>query len=219
MSLRRLAGCDTTISSACPRSHRRSAQVSVTVAVKVSGAFATQVNANAKVLSNVNPGITINDADVFEVSRTLFDPRTWKLRVRSEDGDAFVALGTAEQPHVAGSAQAAPSAPAMPQAVQASAPLKSAPEAPQEGQDVALAGTIRTGQDKLGSGAYTYFHADTPFVSPCDGEKTQDVLLWSPSVGDPLILKAYAGQHVVLHGEINCPNSGIQFAPDSADQR
>lgn len=183
-----------------------------------SGAFATQLNADAKVLSNVNPGITIRDADVFEVGRALFDPSTWKLRVSSQDGDALVTLAAAAQPPASGSAQAAASAPVAPQAANASAPGRAALQSPAEGQDVALAGTILTGHDKFASGAYTYFRTDTVFVSPCDGKMTQDMLLWNPGVGDPLILKAYAGQHVMLHGEINCPNSGIQFAPDSANQ-
>lgn len=183
-----------------------------------SGAFAAQVNANAKVLSNVNPGITIRDADVFEVSRTLFDASSWKLRVRSQDGDALVTLAAVLKPQSARPGQAAAPVRAAPEAMHASAPMPAASRVPAEGQDVALAGTILTGHDTLASGVYTYFHADTAFASPCNGSSTQDMLLWNPSVGDPQILKGYAGQHVVLHGEINCPGSGIQFAPDSASQ-
>lgn len=78
-----------------------------------------------------------------------------------------------------------------------------------------MPGTIRIGQGKLAGGAYTYLHLDQPIPSPCGGDPVQDVLLWNSSIGDPMMLRAYAGQHLVVHGEFDCPVSGIQFAPDS----
>ena len=87
-----------------------------------------------------------------------------------------------------------------------------------EGKGIAMHGTIRIGNGTFASGVYTYIHADQAFASPCDNSTVQDVLLWNPSVGDSLILKSYADQHVILHGEFNCPMSGIQFSPNSATQ-
>jgi hypothetical protein len=87
-----------------------------------------------------------------------------------------------------------------------------------EGKDLALTGTIAIGHDKFAAGRYTYLHTDQPFISPCGEGAVQEVLLWNPEVGDSLILQQFAGQHVVLHGVIHCPMSGIQFSPDSASQ-
>lgn len=178
-----------------------------------SAAFAAQINADAKVLSDVNPGITITDGDVFEVSQALFDPKTWKIRVTSQDGpvDVAFALPATSPSTVPAPRVAAPQAPV-------SAPALVTLASVAEGQEIAIPGTILVGHDKFAAGAYTYFRADAPLASPCDDGKVQEMLLWNPTVGDPQILKAYAGRHVVLHGEINCPMSGIQFSPDSADQ-
>ena len=171
-----------------------------------SASFATQINADSKVLSNVNPGITITDGDVFEVSKALFDASTWRLRVTSGDGSVDVQLAPPASPEHADSSPSA------------TAGQRSAMPAPAvaEGQELALPGTIRIGHDKLAGGTYTYVRADQAFVSPCDGRQVRDLLLWNASIGDPQILKAYAGQHVLLHGQIACPASGIQFSPDSA---
>ena len=174
--------------------------------LEASSAFASQVNADAKLLSNVNPGITIADGDVFEVSKMLFDPRTWKLRVTSGDGSAYVVLAAAP---------AASSAVAQAASTPGSAPAPASP-AIAEGEEVVVPGTIRIGHDKLAGGTYTYVHADSPFTSPCDQTQVRDVLLWNPTIGDPQILKAFAGQHVLLHGQFDCPGSGIQFSPDSS---
>ncbi len=171
-----------------------------------SSSFAAQINADSKVLSNVNPGITITDGDVFEVSKSLFDASTWKLRVTSGDGSVDVRIAPPATPGHADSAADTASGPSGSTAAPAVA----------EGQDIILPGTIRIGHDKLAGGSYTYVQADQAFVSPCDGSKVRDVLLWNSSVGDPQILKAYAGQQVLLHGQIACPASGIQFSPASA---
>ncbi len=183
-----------------------------------SAAFAAQINSDAKVLSDVNPGISITDGDAFEVSQALFDPNTWKIRVTSQDGVVEVAFASpaVASPPVASSP--VPAAQAAASHAPASAPVQAASAPVMEGQEIAIPGTILFGQDKFAVGVYTYFRADTPFVSPCDDSKVQEVLLWNPTVGDPQILKAFAGRHVTLHGEINCPMSGIQFSPDSPDQ-
>ncbi len=42
-----------------------------------SATYATETTVNRKLMSDLNPDITVNDADVFEVSKTRFDPTTW----------------------------------------------------------------------------------------------------------------------------------------------
>jgi hypothetical protein len=133
----------------------------------------------------------------------LFDPRTWRLRVSSQDGDVDVAFG---QPHAVAASRA----------VAASALAPKTSDVLPEGQDIAVAGATLVGHGKFADGTYTYLHANAPIGSPCGDGKVQDAFLWSASVGDPKILRAYAGRHVTLHGSINCPSSGIQLSPDSA---
>ncbi len=53
-------------------------------------AFATQVHQSTKVVSNVNPGITISDAEVFEVSSFQFDTAKWHLLIKVDDKDFSV---------------------------------------------------------------------------------------------------------------------------------
>lgn len=44
-------------------------------------AYATSANVSEKVLSPINPGITIKTAEAFEVSREHYEVATWKIRV------------------------------------------------------------------------------------------------------------------------------------------
>ena len=46
-----------------------------------SAAFASQVNPNEKILSDLNPGITTTAADVFEVAESLIVEDGWTLKV------------------------------------------------------------------------------------------------------------------------------------------
>jgi hypothetical protein len=48
-------------------------------------ALAAQLNLNSKVLSDLNPGLRVTDAEVFEVSRRMFDMRTWKILVDADE--------------------------------------------------------------------------------------------------------------------------------------
>ncbi len=48
-------------------------------------ASALNTNTNTKTFSDLNPGISVNDGDVFEVSKKLFDMKTWKIRVEADD--------------------------------------------------------------------------------------------------------------------------------------
>lgn len=55
-----------------------------------SALYAAQIKATAKAISNVNPGITLTDGDVFEVSAARFDPATWTILVRLGGQDVRV---------------------------------------------------------------------------------------------------------------------------------
>lgn len=70
--------------------------------VSGSSALATEENSTEKVLSDLNPGITVTAASAFEVSKKEFDPDTWHLVV-SEDQDFVVKINREKQP-VGGSA-------------------------------------------------------------------------------------------------------------------
>jgi hypothetical protein len=60
-----------------------------------SSSYATEQDINTKVLSDLNPGIRVSDADVFEVSRQMFNPSTWKILVRDKDQNVEVGFVTA----------------------------------------------------------------------------------------------------------------------------
>lgn len=49
--------------------------------VAKSAAYATESKQDAKVMSDLNPGITTRGADVFEIAEDRFDPATWQIKV------------------------------------------------------------------------------------------------------------------------------------------
>lgn len=49
-----------------------------------SFSYATELNIDAKVISDLNPGIRVADADVFEVSQRLFNPSSWRILVDAD---------------------------------------------------------------------------------------------------------------------------------------
>lgn len=51
--------------------------------INASATYATIMNTNSKVLSNLNPGIRVFDAQVFEVSKEQLKKKGWKLLVKS----------------------------------------------------------------------------------------------------------------------------------------
>lgn len=57
-----------------------------------SSAFATEVDLDAKILSDLNPGITVKDADVFEISKEAFAKGGWFVQVRADGGRYKVAI-------------------------------------------------------------------------------------------------------------------------------
>lgn len=49
--------------------------------IGASGSYATELNNDAKLFSDLNPGIRVVDASVFEVSRQMFDSSSWRILV------------------------------------------------------------------------------------------------------------------------------------------
>ena len=93
-----------------PQGHRYDADLDA------SALYAEQIKATAKAISSVNPGITLTDGDVFEVSAARFDPERWTILVRLDGQDVRVRFPALSRAQAAGSvqavAQAAASAPA-----------------------------------------------------------------------------------------------------------
>ncbi|MDO8987619.1 MAG: DUF4352 domain-containing protein [Coriobacteriia bacterium] len=58
--------------------------------IGASSAYATELDLTEKVLSDLNPGITAEAADVFEIAKGSFDPATWKVFVNADDDVTFV---------------------------------------------------------------------------------------------------------------------------------
>lgn len=77
-----------------------------------------------------------------------------------------------------------------------------------------LVGQITVGHDVTASGHYTQIVLDQPQISPCDHKPIRTIMIWNMNVGDHMQLASYTDERVVVLGKINCPNSGIQFAPD-----
>ena len=59
--------------------------VSYDSATGASGAYATEINLDKKIASDLNPGITQRDADVFEVSKENWDKAGWKLIIKADN--------------------------------------------------------------------------------------------------------------------------------------
>lgn len=56
--------------------------------ISASGYYATEKKLDSKVFSDLNPGITVKDADVFEVSKDLYKAGGFRLDINS--GSAFI---------------------------------------------------------------------------------------------------------------------------------
>jgi len=56
-----------------------------------SGNFATELKLDRKILSDLNPGITVNDAAIFEVSKEQYAKSGWSLAIKA-DKDTTVAI-------------------------------------------------------------------------------------------------------------------------------
>jgi hypothetical protein len=53
--------------------------------LEASSSYATELDVDAKILSDLNPGIRVVDADVFEVSSQMFDPSWWRILVDADE--------------------------------------------------------------------------------------------------------------------------------------
>ena len=60
--------------------------------IGASSSFATEKDVDTKFVSDINPGITIKDAKVFEVSTEQYAKGGWKLKVSGNGKDVFVGL-------------------------------------------------------------------------------------------------------------------------------
>ncbi|MGL4677055.1 MAG: DUF4352 domain-containing protein [Brevinema sp.] len=47
-----------------------------------NSSYATEGDFDTKLLSDLNPGITVNDAEVFEISQELYETLDWNVRVK-----------------------------------------------------------------------------------------------------------------------------------------
>lgn len=52
--------------------------------IDASGTFATEVKLDSKVLSDLNPGITVKNAGVFEISKETYQKGGWKLLINAD---------------------------------------------------------------------------------------------------------------------------------------
>lgn len=50
-----------------------------------SASYSTERELTEKVISDLNPGITVTAAEVFEVAKDSYDPKTWKVLVKADD--------------------------------------------------------------------------------------------------------------------------------------
>ena len=60
--------------------------------IGISSSYATELDINQNVLSDINPGITHQDSSVFVVANSLFDPEIWKYEVVSGRQSAMFSI-------------------------------------------------------------------------------------------------------------------------------
>ena len=60
--------------------------------IEASGAYATEANLDEKVLSDLNPGITMKGSEVYEISKELFDLSTWSVKIETFGSAAWFNL-------------------------------------------------------------------------------------------------------------------------------
>jgi hypothetical protein len=57
--------------------------------IGATSSYATETKLDTKILSDLNPGITVKDAEVFEVSKELYTAGGWRLKIKA-DKEAFI---------------------------------------------------------------------------------------------------------------------------------
>ncbi|MBQ6436727.1 DUF4352 domain-containing protein [bacterium] len=60
--------------------------------LSASSNYATEIKTDSKVLSDLNPGISVNDSGVFEVSKELLSEPGWKIEIKYSGKKYFVSL-------------------------------------------------------------------------------------------------------------------------------
>jgi hypothetical protein len=89
-----------------------------------SASYAAEVGTDSKLVSDVNPGIRVKDADVFEVAKDKFDPSTWHVLIDADGDKVSVAFTEKTTPQASqqvvshGSTAAPPTLPPAPMQVQ-----------------------------------------------------------------------------------------------------
>lgn len=69
-----------------------SAGTSYDADIDASGNYATELKLDRKIVSDLNPGITVNDASVFEVSKASYAKGEWSLMIKSDNKEYKVSI-------------------------------------------------------------------------------------------------------------------------------
>lgn len=69
-----------------------SAGTSYDADIDASGNYATEIKLDRKIVSDLNPGITVNDASVFEVSKESYAKGEWSLMIKSDNKEYKVSI-------------------------------------------------------------------------------------------------------------------------------
>lgn len=57
-----------------------------------TSAYVTEKEIDRKILSDLNPGITVTDAEVFEISEESFSEGNWRLKIRFDGNSYFIEI-------------------------------------------------------------------------------------------------------------------------------
>lgn len=60
--------------------------------IDASSTYSTEIDPNDKILSDLNPGIKVQGAKVFEVSKELYDQGTWVVSFSRNGTDYTVSI-------------------------------------------------------------------------------------------------------------------------------
>ena len=69
--------------------HRDSKGTQYSVDIGASGDYASEVGTDVKILSDLNPGISTKEVDVFEISEELFEKGGWIILIDA-DQDKYI---------------------------------------------------------------------------------------------------------------------------------
>lgn len=69
-----------------------SAGTSYDADIDASGNYATELKLDRKIVSDLNPGISVNDASVFEISKESYAKEGWSLVIKSDNKEYKVSV-------------------------------------------------------------------------------------------------------------------------------